>query len=78
MSATIIDLSDRRGFRGVNRATPNAETSAIGELRRARLRITQLERNLTQAMRDSLVNYNRAKEAERRLREICDESEPAA
>ena len=78
MSATIIDLSERRDFRGVNRATPNAEKSAIGELRRARVRIAQLERNLTQAMRDSLTNYNRAKAAEERLRVAFGESEPAA
>ena len=72
MSATIIDLSERRDLKGVSRATPDAEKSAIGELRRARLRIAQLERNLTQAMRDSLTNYNRAREAERRLAELVD------
>ncbi len=78
MSATIIDLSNRRDFRGVNRVTSNVEAAAIGELRRARLRIAQLERNLTQAMRDSLSNYNRARDAELRLREAVGGHEPAA
>ena len=72
MSAMIIDLSERRNINGVCRATEDAEASAVGELRRARLRIAQLERNLTQAMRDSLNHYNRAREAERRLAEMAD------
>lgn len=74
MSATIIDLAGRRDFRSISRAIPDAERSAIGELRRARLRIAQLERNLTLAMRDSLANYNRAREAERLLEATLEES----
>ncbi len=71
MSATIIELSERRGLNTAARAVPNVERSAIGELRRARLRIAQLERNLTTAMRDSLSNYKRACDAERRLEDVA-------
>ncbi|MEM6660849.1 MAG: hypothetical protein AAF666_01610 [Pseudomonadota bacterium] len=42
----------------------------MSELRRARVRIVQLERNLTEAMRDSLTHFNRARDAERRLEEL--------
>lgn len=74
MSATIIDLAGKRAFATIKRAVPDAEGAAITELRRARLRIAQLERNLTQAMRDSLSNYNRARDAERRLADLVDEA----
>ena len=69
MSATIIDLSSRVQLAGAKWREDEAEAAALGELRRARLRIAHLERNLTQAMRDSLVNFNRAREAERKLEE---------
>ena len=74
MSATIIDLSGRREFSGAGRANNNAESAALCELRRARLRIAQLERNLTTAMRDSLMNYKRAREVERILADFEAES----
>jgi hypothetical protein len=63
----IIDLAARRDVATVRRVTADVEASALVELRRARTRIAQLERNLTQAMRDSLANYERARQAERRL-----------
>lgn len=66
MSATIIELTPHL-TRSQDRAVPNAEASALSELRRARIRIAQLEANLTQAMKDSLVHFNRARQAERRL-----------
>ena len=47
--------------------------SLMLELRRARIRIAQLEASLTEAMRDNLANFNRAREAERKL-ENHDES----
>ncbi|MEM7190142.1 MAG: hypothetical protein AAF439_11070 [Pseudomonadota bacterium] len=70
MSAKVIDLSSRQNLAEIPRATEDAEEAAISELRRARVRIMQLERNLTKAMRDSLSNFNRAREAERRLEEL--------
>ena len=74
MSATIIDLSGRREFSAAGRANNSAESAAMCELRRARLRIAQLERNLTTAMRDSLMNYKRAREVERLLADFEAES----
>ena len=66
MSAKIISLPFRvhTAQRG-----ENAQDDARLELRRARIRIAQLEASLTQAMRDSLTNFNRAREAERALAE---------
>lgn len=66
MSAKIISLPFRR-----HAAQPGgaAKDDARLELRRARIRIAQLEASLTQAMRDSLTNFNRAREAERALAE---------
>ena len=71
MTAMIIDLAQRREIATVRNDAARAEASAMIELRRARLRIAQLERNLTQAMRDSLTNYERARKAERRLAELA-------
>lgn len=71
MSAMIIDLAQRREVATPRHDAGRAEASAMIELRRARLRIAQLERNLTQAMRDSLANYERARKAERRLAELA-------
>ncbi|MEM1160708.1 MAG: hypothetical protein AAGJ28_07225 [Pseudomonadota bacterium] len=70
MSARVIDLTSRQDFINRPRATPDAEEAALSELRRARVRIVQLERNLTEAMRDSLTHFNRARDAERRLEEL--------
>ena len=42
------------------------------DLRRARVRIAQLEACLAKVMRDNLVNFNRARDAERRLLERTD------
>lgn len=71
MSATIIDMTHRLSRQSL-RATSDAESSALSELRRARIRIAQLEANLTQAMRDSLDHFNRARDAEQRLAELED------
>ena len=69
MSATIIDLNPL--LRPTNRrAVPDVEASALSELRRARIRIAQLETNLTQAMKDSLVHFDRARRAEQKLEEL--------
>ena len=44
--------------------------SVMSELRRARIRIAQLEASLSEAMRDSLANFNRARDAERSLEQM--------
>ncbi|MEL7470811.1 MAG: hypothetical protein ACFB03_06295 [Paracoccaceae bacterium] len=43
------------------------QRTTLAELRRARIRIAQLEASLTEAMRDSLANFNRARDAEQML-----------
>lgn len=72
MSAVVVDLATRRPTE-FKRATTDASDCAITELRRARIRIAQLEASLTQAMRDSLTNFNRAREAEKRLEDLARE-----
>lgn len=67
MSAKIIELAARGDFKPVARVVPLTERSVADELCRARRRIAQLERSLSVAMKDSLANYNRARDAERRL-----------
>ena len=71
MSATIVSLP-RHHPQGGGAEDPNA--SLFVELRRARIRIAQLEASLTETMRDNLANYNRARDAERRLEKL---GEPA-
>lgn len=60
MTAMIIQLPN-------SCSDGNARQSLQAELRRARIRIAQLETSLEEAMRDNLANYNRAREAERLL-----------
>ena len=67
MSARIIPLPGYQGER--ERAEAMAEPPNA-QLRRARVRIAQLESSLMDAMRDNLANFNRAREAERLLEEL--------
>ena len=70
MSAKIIALpvADRVDDGAVS--APEDENAVTKELRRARIRIAQLEASLSEAMRDSLANFNRARDAERSLAEL--------
>ena len=70
MSAKIISLpfADRAQDRVLQ--TDSKEKCPNTELRRARIRIAQLEASLSEAMRDSLANFNRARDAERTLDEL--------
>ena len=68
MSAMIINLP-RHHSQETSAADP--EASLFVELRRARIRIAQLEASLTEAMRDNLANFNRARDAERRLEDLA-------
>lgn len=67
MSATIIPMP---GLPEGNADLLEQAEPLMLELRRARIRISQLETSLTEAMRDNLANFNRAREAERRLEEL--------
>ena len=72
MSATIIELTPHLSH-PPTRAVPDAEAAALSELRRARIRIAQLEANLAQAMRDSLTHFNRARLAEQKFAEFTED-----
>lgn len=75
MTAEIIQLSPRLGD-----VSPPAQPSdmrphaapltLVDELRRARVRILQLESSLTAALRDSVRHHDRAMDAERRLESL--------
>lgn len=69
MSAKIITLpfADRIAS---HEPVLRDEPEICRELRRARIRIAQLEASLSEAMRDSLANFNRARDAERSLAEL--------
>ena len=67
MSAKIISLPIRPRSLPVN---GGAEDDTRRELRRARIRIAQLEASLTEAIRDSLAHFNRAREAEQALSQL--------
>jgi hypothetical protein len=67
MSAEIIMLKrPNQAPQGFDEPKGNV----VEELRRAKLRIAQLEANLTAAMQDNLTNYTRARDAERKLEEL--------
>ena len=78
MTAKIISLPfAARDAERTSDAKPmqnETEHSVVNELRRARIRIAQLEASLTEAMQDSLANFNRARDAERSLMEYEDRS----
>ncbi len=78
MTAEIIQLAPRRN-EAPSKDSPEdpwaheadmsagAATTICNELRRARIRILQLESSLTAALRDSVRHHDRALGAERRL-----------
>ena len=70
MSAKIISLPFVKPGDAQRAATHPEVQSTNAELRRARIRIAQLEASLSEAMRDSLANFNRARDAERSLEEL--------
>ena len=70
MSAKIIALPYANRVDESAVAVREKESSTAKELRRARIRIAQLEASLSEAMRDSLANFNRARDAERCLAEL--------
>ena len=65
--ATIIDLASRIEMTAATDAAGSRKATALAELRRARMRISQLERDLAAATRYNLFIFNWARDAERRL-----------
>ena len=72
MTATVISLPRRSGR--IPAAPVAVEDRALkAELRRARIRIAQLEASLTEALRDNVMHFERAREAEQRLADLLAE-----
>ncbi len=82
MTATVIRLPRRSGSLPAQLApgqlATEAEDRALrAELRRARVRISQLESSLTDALRDNVLHFERARAAEQRLAEFIADREPS-
>lgn len=80
MSATVISLANRRQRVQTHDSASAGDRALRAELRRARIRIAQLEASLTEALRDNVTHFERAREAETRLADLMAEreaSEPA-
>lgn len=69
MTATIIDFAER-GCAETSEMPTGIDRETKTELRRARARIAELERDLARAMSDSLAHFERARTAERRVSEL--------
>jgi hypothetical protein len=78
MSATVISLADRRQRVEPRGSTSAGERALRAELRRARVRIAQLQASLTEALRDNVAHFERAREAEARLQELLAERDTPA
>jgi hypothetical protein len=70
MTAKIISLPVPERVADATAFDQSEGQSVMHELRRARIRIAQLEASLSEAMRDSLANFNRARDAERNLEQM--------
>lgn len=71
MTATVISLPVRRD-RPLPKeiGDPASDRALRAELRRARIRIAQLEASLAEALRDNILHYERARQAEAKLSEL--------
>lgn len=70
MTAEIIPLGTRHSAQHIDSECEQAAPDERMELRRARIRILQLEASLTSALRDAVQHHNRAQQAELKLREL--------
>jgi hypothetical protein len=74
MTATVIRLPRRPG-RLPAQPSPAGDRALRAELRRARIRIAQLEASLAEALRDNVLHFDRARNAEQRLADLLAERE---
>lgn len=78
MSATIISLTPRDGEGDapdhITRRHANPDCDMAVELRRARIRIAQLEASLHEITRENVANYHRARLAEREIKLLSKKS----
>lgn len=70
MTATVISLPRRPGCMPTHSQEGAEERALRAELRRARIRIAQLESSLTEALRDNVLHFERARDAEQRLADL--------
>jgi hypothetical protein len=70
MTATVISLPRRPGCTPAQPLEGAEERALRAELRRARIRIAQLEASLTEALRDNVQHFERARAAEQRLTDL--------
>jgi hypothetical protein len=80
MTATVISLPRRPGHTPARPMEGAQERALRAELRRARIRIAQLEASLTEALRDNVLHFERARTAEQRVADLLarrDVPEPA-
>ena len=73
MTATVIRLPCRPGRLPAEPSAEADDRALKAELRRARIRIAQLEASLTEALRDNVMHFDRARAAEQRLAELVAE-----
>ena len=73
MTATVIRLPRRPGCMPAQPQEGAEERALRAELRRARIRIAQLESSLTEALRDNVQHFERARATEQRLAELLAE-----
>lgn len=70
MTATVISLPRRSGRTSAPAMERDDERALRAELRRARIRIAQLEASLAEALRDNIQHFERARAAEQRVAEL--------
>ena len=75
MTATVISLPCRPGRPSMQPSTAAEDRALRTELRRARIRIAQLEASLAEALRDNVMHFERARQAEQRLAELLADRE---
>ena len=73
MTATVIRLPCRPGRLTAEPSAEADDRALKAELRRARIRIAQLEASLTEALRDNVMHFDRARAAEQRLAAVVAE-----
>jgi hypothetical protein len=76
MTATVIRLPRRPGCLPTQPPGEAEDRALKSELRRARIRIAQLEASLAEALRDNVMHFERARAAEQRVAELLAEREP--
>jgi arginine deiminase len=78
MTATVIRLPLRPARAPARPAAQPEDRALKTELRRARVRIAQLEASLAEALRDNVKHHERARQAEQRLADTVGEKQDSS